>query len=303
MRRSASCSSPIFGMSILRRPTPAAARTICACDHRDRAAAGRSLVLGAAGYIDGAGSRQAGDQSADGGAGMARRADVGVVEHGMAKAAHAAVRRCLRLGENIDQTVRVIRASAEAETDAIERRDHGGEDRSSRASPHGRSRRGWPTAANCPSRSPHCASARCRPRRRRPTKTDPSPSDTWLFADVAVDLAERRGDAERRGAARIAHRPIGAGGHRLVPALRRASTRSLVSSGHLICTKCTSCGSSMPASPMATCTALTVSSICDVAADLFGQESRGYGRCRYSGACRPCRRSGPSAIASCARTQ
>jgi hypothetical protein len=43
-------------------------------DDRDRAAARRSLMLGAAGDIDGAGSRDAANQSADRRAGVARGA-------------------------------------------------------------------------------------------------------------------------------------------------------------------------------------------------------------------------------------
>ena len=47
-------------------------------------------------------------------------------------------------------------------------------------------------------------------------KQPPIPQDL-LIADIAVDLPECGGHAERRGAARIGHRPIRAGRHRLLP--------------------------------------------------------------------------------------
>ena len=46
------------------------------------------------------------------------------------------------------------------------------------------------------------------------------------------------------------------------PRRAASSMRSLVSSGHLICTKCTSAAEAMPASFIAAATALAVSSIC-----------------------------------------
>jgi hypothetical protein len=56
-----------------------------------------------AGNIDGTTSRQAADKSANGGAGVPRRSDIGVVEHGVTKPAHHPVRRGFRLGKDIDQ--------------------------------------------------------------------------------------------------------------------------------------------------------------------------------------------------------
>ena len=57
---------------------------------RDRAAAGRALVLGAAGDVEHGVADHAGQHAADQGAGVAGRMDVAVVEHGVAPAADLA---------------------------------------------------------------------------------------------------------------------------------------------------------------------------------------------------------------------
>lgn len=72
-------------------------------DDRYRTATGRALVLSAAGHIDSASARQPGDQTADRGTGVASGADIRIVEHGVAEAAHAAIRRRLSFGKDIDQ--------------------------------------------------------------------------------------------------------------------------------------------------------------------------------------------------------
>src|SRR5882757_6049102 len=59
-------------------------------DHRDRAAAGWPLMLGAAGDVDETSARHPADQPAHGSAGMTRRGDVGVLQHGMAETADEA---------------------------------------------------------------------------------------------------------------------------------------------------------------------------------------------------------------------
>ncbi len=58
-------------------------------------------MLGPARNIDGAGSRQAADQSADSSSGVSGRADVRILEHGVTKSADAAVWRGFRLGEDV----------------------------------------------------------------------------------------------------------------------------------------------------------------------------------------------------------
>jgi len=62
------------------------------------------------------------DQAADSCAGMPSRADVGILEHGVAKAAHAAVGRGLGLGEDVDE--RAARLRRGAKPDARQRRHH-----------------------------------------------------------------------------------------------------------------------------------------------------------------------------------
>src|SRR5476649_2451064 len=80
------------------------------CDHRHRSATGRTLMLGATGNIHGGLSDNGGDNGAYDSACMASRADVGVVEHGVARAAHSAVGACLGLGEDVDDRLRCTRA-------------------------------------------------------------------------------------------------------------------------------------------------------------------------------------------------
>ena len=92
-------------------------------NHRHRSAAGRSLVLGAAGNIDSARPRESADQSADRGTGVARRADIGIIEHGMAEATHATVGRSFGFGENIDQPILRLRVG-KTEAYALERLEH-----------------------------------------------------------------------------------------------------------------------------------------------------------------------------------
>ena len=74
-------------------------------DHRDRAAAGRPLMLGAAGDVDETGARRPADQPAYRSAGVTRRGDVGILQHGVAEAADEAIRRRLGLGEDVDQPI------------------------------------------------------------------------------------------------------------------------------------------------------------------------------------------------------
>ena len=56
-------------------------------DYGNRAAAVRALMLGAAGDINLGVTDKAGQRTANKGAGMPRRRDVGIVQHGMTKAA------------------------------------------------------------------------------------------------------------------------------------------------------------------------------------------------------------------------
>lgn len=80
-------------------------------------------MLRAARNVDGARTRQSSNQPANRSASVTRRADVGIVEHCVAKAAHAAIRRSLRLGENIYQAVRHL-CIGEIKADAVERGEH-----------------------------------------------------------------------------------------------------------------------------------------------------------------------------------
>src|ERR1700732_3094799 len=101
-------------------------RTSLTSNCRDGPSAGRPLMLRTSGNIDGTSPGEAADQAADSGAGMSGGADVGVIQHGVTKSAHAAVRRCFRLGENIHQTAlrTGIGYLCEAEPHALERLDH-----------------------------------------------------------------------------------------------------------------------------------------------------------------------------------
>src|SRR6202790_3776150 len=94
-------------------------------NRRHRPATRRPLMLGAARNLDGSGPGETSDQAADSGASVPGGADVGIVQHGVTKSAHATVGRRFRLGENIDQTVRVrIGDLVETEPDAFQRRDY-----------------------------------------------------------------------------------------------------------------------------------------------------------------------------------
>src|SRR5258707_15279870 len=85
------------------RPSPERAwKPAVLCDFRDdrhRRAARRALVLGAAGDVEHCVADHAGQHAAHQRAGVARRMDVAIVEHGMAPAANLARRRCFGLGE------------------------------------------------------------------------------------------------------------------------------------------------------------------------------------------------------------
>src|SRR6266851_8383229 len=72
-------------------------------DERNRPAAVRSLVLGAAGDVDLRVPDEARERAADEGAGVAGRGNVGIVEHGVAVAAQSAVVARLGLAEERDQ--------------------------------------------------------------------------------------------------------------------------------------------------------------------------------------------------------
>ena len=78
-------------------------------------------MLGTPGDVYSASARQATDQATDRGAGMARRTDVEIVEHGVAEATYRAVRRSLGFGKDIDQPVLNLRIG-KPETDTLERR-------------------------------------------------------------------------------------------------------------------------------------------------------------------------------------
>ena len=80
-------------------------RLLAACDHCNRTAARRSLVLGASRNVDRRSSDYRGYYRADRGARVPGRIDVRVVEHGMACFAHQAVRARFGLGENIDDAL------------------------------------------------------------------------------------------------------------------------------------------------------------------------------------------------------
>ena len=79
-------------------------------------------MLRTAGHIDRAGPGEACDETADSRAGVPGRADVGVFEHDVTKAAHGAVGRRFRLGEYVDQTIphQLIGNIAKTEPDAAE---------------------------------------------------------------------------------------------------------------------------------------------------------------------------------------
>src|SRR5882757_2075896 len=62
-------------------------------DGSDGSAARRPLMLGSSGNVDGTGSRQTADQSANSGAGVPGRADICIFQHGVTKSAHTAVWR------------------------------------------------------------------------------------------------------------------------------------------------------------------------------------------------------------------
>ena len=223
-------------------------------DDGDRAAAVRSLVLGAAGDVDLGVADEAGEHAADEAAGVAGGGDV-------------ANRRAWCGGSRAGCPVEPASALASSATSRARSPASAGPARRGRARPARRApaRRRWRRAitawsiaqraassrAPCPSTtiswSVSSTPAEVRGARRRRARSRGRSSSSSSVA--RVDLAERDGDAERRGAARQAHgfqRVAGGGRPRRAPRPRRS--RSAVSSGHLIWTKWTSAGSSMPAS-------------------------------------------------------
>src|SRR6476659_869642 len=85
-------------------------------------------MFGPARYIDGAGSRQAADQSADSSACVPGRADVRILEHDVTKSANATVWRSFRLGEDVDELAvrhRRLGTVFDVQSHAFQRVDHG----------------------------------------------------------------------------------------------------------------------------------------------------------------------------------
>ena len=233
-------------------------------------------MFSSAGNIDGTGSRQAADQSPNGGAGVSGSADVGILEHGVPKSAHAAVERGFRLGEDIDQL------TARRRLGGVTTRSPTLFNASITAAELMASR-----MTACPISNglaeyvelPRTITTLCIS--SMPADVDATDENRSKFRSTcssaarAVDLAQRHCDPERRCAARICHRAVCAVCNRsCCRETDAASMRSLVRSGHLICTKCTSCGSTMAASAMAATTAFAVSSICALRPSSSGRKSR-----------------------------
>ena len=175
-------------------------------------------MLRATGNIDGPGPGEAADQSADSGAGVPGGADVGILQHGVTKSPHDAIRGSFRLGKNIDQPVSRARIGYifEAEPHTLQRRDHrGGINRVAHdaMSDDKGARRRIRVAQQDYHVMHELNTGRSGGHRRKQTPV----FQDLLIADAAVDLAERRRDAEGRRAARISHRSIGAGRYGLVP--------------------------------------------------------------------------------------
>ena len=114
-------------------------------------------------------------------------------------------------------------------------------------------------------------------RRGRHRRKQPKISKDALAAHLAVDLAKRHRHPKRRSATRIGHRTVRAVCNRLIPASRRRFDAVARQKAHLICTKCTSCGSTIAASAMAVATASAVSSICTPRPSSSGRKSRVLG--------------------------
>src|SRR6202035_2879407 len=181
-------------------------------DCRHRPASWRPLMLRATGNINGPSPGEAADQSADSGAGVPGSADVGILQHGVTKSPHDAIRGGFRLGKNIDQPVSRARIGYifEAEPHTLQRRDHrGGINRVAHdAMSDDKGARRRIRVAQQDYHVVHelnTGRSGSHGRKQIPVFQD------LFVADAAVDLAERRRDAEGRRAARVSHRSIGAG--------------------------------------------------------------------------------------------
>ena len=93
------------GATLLSQPPQLYSRHSTIDDQRDRPAAVRALMLGAAGDIDLRVADKARQGAADEGARMAGGRNVGIVQHGVAVAAQAAVVAGLGLRQHGDQAL------------------------------------------------------------------------------------------------------------------------------------------------------------------------------------------------------
>ena len=167
-------------------------------------------MFGPARNIDGAGSRQATDQSADSSAGVPGRTDVRILKHDVTKSADATVWRGFRLGEDVDKLAarrRRLGAVFDVQSHAFQRVDHGcGIDG---VAHHGVSdlERGG-RRRRIAQHNDHIVHQLDAGRRGRYRRKQIEPPKNVLVVNLAFDLAKRDGYAQRRCATRIRHRTV-----------------------------------------------------------------------------------------------
>ena len=211
-------------------------------------------MLGAARHVDFRVPDEARERAADKGARVAGRRNIGIVQHGVTMAAQ----RPSWLASAFASTAIEARALARRQ---LARRRRGQAGRARRAparcrsrlpSRRDRSRAGRTTPPTCRARRSRGSSARSRPtrwrgrtramhRRRYPRRRTHRASISPSATATPSELAAR-------------DRPIDFSVSRVAtvwPRLSASAMRCAVSSGHLICTKCTSAGSAICASAIA----------------------------------------------------